>query len=1456
MIARKVCTWFLILSLVLPLWPLNARLSLVQAAPEVGQLLPVVARPLAESRAAAPRAPLAPTSTFSVTQVTPPNASIAYMSEYPFVTTFNMPISPTTANSRTLVLHGTQSQGVFTNTIYSFHNNGKTVKFASEHIFLPGELIMAMVTTGTRSIEGDALFHSVVWTVRASVLPSQGFFTDTYTYGVSNHTNAVCLADFDKNGHLDVATGIGDWGQNQLWLSNSDDSFTTQRNYGSGSENTASMACIDMNNDGTIDIVLGNWDAPNTIWLNDGNANFTLAETFDIVGYTYGIAAGDFDGDGDFDIVSGNNGNQKKIFFNGGEGHFSSSLEIGPAAGGAALASGDLDNDGDIDIVIGGGAGSSGVIYFNSGQGAFQITQTLGINTDNIRQIAIGDADNDGDFDLAFANWEQPNVLYVNDGTGQFPVTRTFGTGSDRTYAVEFADMDGDNDLDIAVGNGHWLFTHQSVLYLNDGNGNFTSQRDIGIPAKTYDLAIGDIDNDGDLDIVNASMYNGQNYFYINPGVPNLKVSSLTPNTTASNAGNLPILITGENLRTPITATLGATALLSVTLENTATLHAVVPVGSLSEGAYTLTVHSAGTPLALTHAFTVTAPVAPTQFRVMVVAACDNNLATHCYRMLNEFEMAMLANPDLHILVLWDGPAHGDSAYYVVQPDADEYQLAGYVDGVNRFPVGEANTGDPSTIVAFAAWAQANYPGHYTMLSLVGHGGGWGVNIYPPQPDEYEFGPSVPGMLWDDSDADTLSTREMRDALAWLTAADKLDVAYYDGCLMGQVEVLAEIGFASDYVIAHENLTWSRYPYADYFGAVTTATLPADFVQHIAATYRDLVLDEPYPGEITVWDTTAFSATVLPATDAVAVELLTTLPTATHQITTLIAASAHVEENLDGLINAADHHVDLYDLALNVAAHPGMPQAAQDAAQALIAALDAVRVVNYTQSGDPHPFVGSGRWDLSDLHGLSIYAPLTDEWRRPLYGPDALPTFATTRWDDFIQALHAESTPPVEPPDDDPPAPIGNALQILNVEIGLNQTFYALVYAVVQEISGVVSIQLDTTASVPGIIGPDTDLVPRMGDFFPAGSYTYTVATEGGWAAMLTLPAGSDPVSGTGVLLELPFTAQNVGCVDLRFTDHLLVDEDARNITHNAVSGHICVTDKGALAGNVALESRSAGAWADTQVVATGPRGVYTTTTDASGTFTLTGVYSDVYTVAFSRTLFVNAVRAFTITAGLTTEVNVGLWAGDMDDSGNVEGLDWHICAVASIPVSDPAFDINADGETNAQDCTLVRGNIGRSNMPGTNPPMGNVQARAALAAQSFKNGHSDSTQSTPQLCASDATLDLIPQVDGRLLSRIEGIQCLLRAAGARLNLPAGAQVERVALAGGLAGGFLRWHQVGAALYIVAAPVKGVEISNDSDFAYIQLREGAVEAVTVDAFNIVDTVQEHQIYLPFVTRQP
>jgi hypothetical protein len=103
----------------------------------------------------------------------------------------------------------------------------------------------------------------------------------------------------------------------------------------------------------------------------------------------------------------------------------------------------------------------------------------------------------------------QQNCLFVNNGVGGFTEEAPFGTN--KTFSIAWGDYDNDGDIDVAVGN----YDQQNYLYANDGDGTFTEGSQFGAGC-TYSLAWGDYDNDGDLDVAVGNSADQQNYLYVN----------------------------------------------------------------------------------------------------------------------------------------------------------------------------------------------------------------------------------------------------------------------------------------------------------------------------------------------------------------------------------------------------------------------------------------------------------------------------------------------------------------------------------------------------------------------------------------------------------------------------------------------------------------------------------------------------------------------------------------------------------------------------------------------------------------------------------------------------------------------------------------------------------------------------------------------------------------------------
>jgi hypothetical protein len=136
---------------------------------------------------------------------------------------------------------------------------------------------------------------------------------------------------------------------------------------------------------------------------------------------------------------------------------------------------------------------------------------------DSSFDVEIADVDGDTDLDILVAN-DGPNRLYINDGTYNFPdeTANRLPAGTNTSTGAEFGDIDNDGDLDIFIAN----FTAQNKLYINDGTGVFTDVTSTRLPidtAKSIDAILGDVDNDGDLDILVVNNLQ-QNRLLINDG--------------------------------------------------------------------------------------------------------------------------------------------------------------------------------------------------------------------------------------------------------------------------------------------------------------------------------------------------------------------------------------------------------------------------------------------------------------------------------------------------------------------------------------------------------------------------------------------------------------------------------------------------------------------------------------------------------------------------------------------------------------------------------------------------------------------------------------------------------------------------------------------------------------------------------------------------------------------------
>lgn len=336
------------------------------------------------------------------------------------------------------------------------------------------------------------------------------------------------LADFNGDGWLDIVVGsTADATPSRLYLNDGAGNFPHFTEIGTLPATTGSFAVGDLDGDGDLDLVAGNVTSgtPNHLYVNNGTANpFAGVSTTELAGparMTQVVALADLDGDGDLDLVAANRNQFNQIFFNQGNGVFATGVTIPGDETTYGLALGDINNDGAVDILIANEAMENRV-HLNDGAGGFDETFILPSTKLYTRPVVLADFDCDGDLDAFFGNrdgigTDGDSEVLLNQGTpNPFHDVQGVDVSTDavQAYSGALGDLDRDGDLDLVVG------AQPNRYYLNDGAGNFGPQMDVPGIRGTFGVALGDINRDGYLDLTIANS-SSQDQYHLNNGGPN-----------------------------------------------------------------------------------------------------------------------------------------------------------------------------------------------------------------------------------------------------------------------------------------------------------------------------------------------------------------------------------------------------------------------------------------------------------------------------------------------------------------------------------------------------------------------------------------------------------------------------------------------------------------------------------------------------------------------------------------------------------------------------------------------------------------------------------------------------------------------------------------------------------------------------------------------------------------------
>jgi hypothetical protein len=376
-----------------------------------------------------------------------------------------------------------------------------------------GSELTTSITVGDVDSDGDQdIVESTLSGIRVWLNNGSGVFPGSANQSIAvTAISSIALGDVDGDSDLDIVVGRHSNNPNYVYTNNGSGVFSNS-GQSLGATYTQSIQLGDLDGDGDLDMVEGNFGQPNRVLMNNGINSGTFINSGQSLGnsYTNAIVLGDLDGDDDLDMIEGNQNQAKHVWLNNGTGTYTDSGQIFSANNTVALAIGDVDGDGNLDFVEGRNGNLPSLIWHNDGNGLFTDSGQL-IDSVQTSSVILVDVDSDDDLDFIQGQFGMPSVEWLNNGNGVFiDADRQIGNDNDNYYvdSIAVADLDGDFDLDLVLGENGANQVWWNSLRTPPRNQIYIDSGQLLGDSSTIRTALGDLDADGDLDMIECNGVN------------------------------------------------------------------------------------------------------------------------------------------------------------------------------------------------------------------------------------------------------------------------------------------------------------------------------------------------------------------------------------------------------------------------------------------------------------------------------------------------------------------------------------------------------------------------------------------------------------------------------------------------------------------------------------------------------------------------------------------------------------------------------------------------------------------------------------------------------------------------------------------------------------------------------------------------------------------------------------